>query len=100
MSIGLMARTQLTRQVGDELSASSFTTTFAKERHEAPGSHVHTHGRAQGPSNALIRIRPGFQGASPVEEVICLTHRLRKLSVVYRGEKADSIDLARWRGHI
>ena len=33
-------------------------------------------------------------------EVICLSHSLRRLSVVHRGEKADSIELAKWRGHI
>ena len=70
MSIGLMARTQLTRQVGDELIATSLATTVAKEWHEAPGSHVHTHGRAQGPSNALIRIMLAFQGASPCSGAI------------------------------
>ena len=33
-------------------------------------------------------------------EVICFSHSLRRLIVVHRGEKADSIELAKWRGHI
>ena len=70
MSVSLMARTQLTRQVGDELSAHSFAATIAKECHDATGCQVHTHGRAQGPSNALIRIMLAFQGASPCSGAI------------------------------